>query len=260
MSYIKAVHLYSYDDTTQSSSSRFRFCIFTPTLTTFLYSSSPGSAVSNMILPITEGMPSSYRNRHDHHVQLQAAGHDLAHPIVIDSDNEDDIGPSAPTARHSPQPHKYTLPRRKKRRTQRSSLSYSPSQNSPDVFYPDLSAKVQRSEDDINATLSQEQLDHQLAQRLQQQEDVSGPTMGQDQTDLAQPTPYVTVATRECLVCGDSSPIAELPKLAECKHLPQTCSTCYAGWIAAQLQESSWREAKCPESRCHVKMTYNEIQ
>jgi hypothetical protein len=176
-------------------------------------------------------MPPSYRNRHHHNAQLRSAGHDPTHPIVIDdSDNEGDKGPSAPTAGNLSQARKrmpsskrgqiHTTTWKSKCQSQESSSFGHPQ----DVYYPDLSAKLPRAENDINTTT------------------------------------VVSVATRQCSVCGDNSPIAELPSLAECKHLPQTCSTCYAGWIKVQLQESSWREARCPESTCHVKMTYSEIQ
>jgi hypothetical protein len=191
----------------------------------------PESAVFNMRLLILGGMPPSYRNRHYHNAQLWSAGHDPTHPILIDdSDNEGDKGPSAPTARNLSQARKCmpsskqgqinTTTWRNKRRSQESS-SFGHSQ---DVYYTDLSGKFPRAENDINTAT------------------------------------VVSVATRQCSVCGDSSPIAELPSLTECKHLPQTCSTCYAGWIKVQLQESSWREARCPESTCHVKMTYRGIQ
>jgi hypothetical protein len=198
----------------------------------------PESAVFGMRLPILWGMPPSYRNRHVHDALLQSAGHDLTHPIVIyDSDNdndnnEGDIRPSArQTRKRTPPPERGQINpaiRRSRRRNQESSsFSHLQSNTSPDVFYPDLSAKLLRAENDINAGI------------------------------VAQ---VVSVATRQCSVCGDSSPIAELPSLADCEHLPQTCSTCYAGWITVQLQESNWREARCPENTCHVKMTYSEIQ
>jgi hypothetical protein len=70
----------------------------------------------------------------------------------------------------------------------------------------------------------------------------------------------VSVANRECLVCGNSTPVTELPSLAGCEHPPQICSTCYSKWITAELQQSNWRESRCPESRCNVELTYNDIQ
>jgi hypothetical protein len=198
----------------------------------------PESALFIMRLPILEGMPPSYRNRQGHNAQLQSAGHDPTHPIVIydsDKDNEGDIGPSAPTARQtrkrtssSKRGQVNTIRRNRRGNQGSSSFSHLQSESPPDVIYPDLSAKLPRAEDDINAaTVAQE---------------------------------VVSVATRECPVCGDSSPIAEWPSLAGCEHPRGTCSACYAIWITAQLQESSWTEARCPESTCHVKMTYDEIQ
>jgi hypothetical protein len=70
----------------------------------------------------------------------------------------------------------------------------------------------------------------------------------------------VVVATRACVVCDDIHQIAGLPSLASCDHLPQTCATCYSGWVASQLEGSGWREAKCPEDQCRTKLTYHEIQ
>jgi hypothetical protein len=98
------------------------------------------------------------------------------------------------------------------------------------------------SSDEFGST--QIDLDATLAQLLQEEEQFQ----------------QLAVKTRDCVVCGDSHPINELPSLAECTHFPQTCATCYGGWIATQLQGSSWREAKCPESECKVKLTYYEIQ
>lgn len=197
----------------------------------------PESAVFNMLLPILVGMPPSYRKRLDPDAQLQLAGRDPAHPIVIDdSHDEGDIGLLASTARNISQARNHTpsLKRRqintttRKRRSRESgSFNHSQSESSLDVYYPDLSAKLPRVVNNINAPVAQE---------------------------------VASVAIRQCLVCSDSFPIVELPMLAECEHLPHTCSTCYAGWIAAQLQGSSWTEARCPESTCHIKMTYREIQ
>ena len=116
------------------------------------------------------------------------------------------------------------------------------------VDYPEL---MDLEDDDWNWSSSDElhpnqtNLDATLAQLLQEEEESNG---------------QVVAATRDCAVCGDSYPISELPSLADCEHSPQTCATCYAGWVTAQLQGSSWREAKCPESECKVKLTYYEVQ
>ena len=88
--------------------------------------------------------------------------------------------------------------------------------------------------------------DARLARRLQEIEDEQG------QGRL--------VANRDCAVCGDSSPIADFPSLANCTHRPETCAGCYEAWITTQLQDSSWREAKCPVSKCGTTLTYHEIQ
>lgn len=66
--------------------------------------------------------------------------------------------------------------------------------------------------------------------------------------------------TRDCVVCAKEFPVAELPSLVACVHLPQTCATCYSTWVATQLQYNGWREAKCPEEECRTQLTYFEIQ
>ena len=68
------------------------------------------------------------------------------------------------------------------------------------------------------------------------------------------------VGSRECVVCGESILIMDLPSLAHCTHPPETCTDCYAEWITAQLRDSSWREAKCPGNECNIKLEYFEIQ
>lgn len=84
-----------------------------------------------------------------------------------------------------------------------------------------------------------------LAHRLQKDEDRAEQT---------------TIRARECAVCGDEYPVNTLPSLSACTHPPQTCGTCYAGWVTAQLQQSGWREAKCPESKCQTRLEYHDIQ
>ncbi|KAH7078787.1 hypothetical protein BKA63DRAFT_409323 [Paraphoma chrysanthemicola] len=81
--------------------------------------------------------------------------------------------------------------------------------------------------------------------------------MLQDEENLKQSAIH---GTRECAVCGEQQPISELPSLADCEHAPQTCAECYADWVTAQLEESSWKEAKCPVSKCKTTLTYHEIQ
>ncbi|KAH7406212.1 hypothetical protein DE146DRAFT_630880 [Phaeosphaeria sp. MPI-PUGE-AT-0046c] len=66
--------------------------------------------------------------------------------------------------------------------------------------------------------------------------------------------------TCKCAVCGEESHIYVLPSLADCDHDPQTCGSCCARWVAAQLQESGWREAKCPESKCQARLGYHDVQ
>jgi hypothetical protein len=268
-----------------------------------------------MLLQVLEREPSSCRAHHDHDAQLQSAGHDPTRPIVIDSDNESDVGS---TIRHQSQARKRTLPSqndqiksttRRNTRRSRGPTGSSPSQcqTSPGVFYPDLPTMIPRAGrgiiDDTNTAPSQEHLDRQLAQRLQDEEylqilpkpapvqvttklgrekehrhssiqklplglapDNSG-SRNRRHGNIAQSISYATwaqpevsVATRLCDVCADRHPVTELPFLAECKHQPQTCSSCYTKWIARQLESNGWRGARCPESECNIKLTYNEIR
>ncbi|KAH3949154.1 hypothetical protein HBI24_014500 [Parastagonospora nodorum] len=71
---------------------------------------------------------------------------------------------------------------------------------------------------------------------------------------------HVVVRRRDCIVCGDSILINEFPSLAKCEHIPQTCAVCYSTWIARQLEDSGWKEARCPENKCKTKLEYYEIQ
>ena len=75
-----------------------------------------------------------------------------------------------------------------------------------------------------------------------------------------EPKQKVPKRSRDCVVCGDGVQIVDLPWLASCDHQPETCTDCYAGWISAQLQDSSWREVTCPGNGCKVKLSYHEIQ
>jgi hypothetical protein len=71
---------------------------------------------------------------------------------------------------------------------------------------------------------------------------------------------HAMVRRRDCIVCGDSILINDFPLLAKCEHTPQTCAVCYSTWIAKQLEDSGWKEARCPENRCKTKLEYYEIQ
>ena len=65
---------------------------------------------------------------------------------------------------------------------------------------------------------------------------------------------------RDCAVCGDSIHRADYPSLAYCTHEPETCAECYAGWIASEIKDGSWREIKCPGNKCKVVLENHEIQ
>jgi hypothetical protein len=66
--------------------------------------------------------------------------------------------------------------------------------------------------------------------------------------------------TRDCAVCGEATPIIELPSLSSCSHEAQTCSNCYATWISSRLEESGWQEVKCPGTTCRINLTHEEIK
>jgi hypothetical protein len=302
-------------------------------------------AIFNMLSPVMEEVPSSYWISPYYVTRLRSVGHDPTRPIVIDSSDEEiNIGPSAPAPRHRSQLRKHRLtpekdrikPTTGKNRRQcgrPSSSSHSQCQNSQNVLYPDLAAKIPQAKrdpfNDIGTLHLHEHLDRQPAQRLQQEEEEKhhqvlpqsapleverglSPNSGRrkrqrrrsssrnvtsvqqgtrdkpielasdhldslsgherlikarDHRGLAQlvscatwARKEVSVANRECTVCDNSSPVTKFPLLADCKHPPQTCSTCYAKWITMQLKSSSWMDVRCPETKCNVKMSYNEIQ
>jgi hypothetical protein len=109
-------------------------------------------------------------------------------------------------------------------------------------------------EDDWGSTDNKVYLHHvdgdaNLAQRLHEEEE-----------EEEERSRQAAKSTRDCVVCGEDQHISELHALADCEHIPQTCGNCYAQWVAAQLEGSGWREAKCPESKCKIKLSYYEIQ
>jgi hypothetical protein len=68
------------------------------------------------------------------------------------------------------------------------------------------------------------------------------------------------IVMRECIVCGDGAPAADLPALMNCSHEPRTCPDCYGGWIASQLEEKGWRRIGCPESGCGQILEHGDVQ
>jgi hypothetical protein len=71
---------------------------------------------------------------------------------------------------------------------------------------------------------------------------------------------YEHPRNRDCVVCGESVHIADLPALFPCDHRPETCAECYSGWITARLQDSNWGEVKCPGDGCKTILSYHDIQ
>jgi E3 ubiquitin-protein ligase RNF14 len=66
--------------------------------------------------------------------------------------------------------------------------------------------------------------------------------------------------TRDCVVCGDPTPIIAFPALPNCEHEPQTCADCYRGWIESELNHKAWNEIKCPEHKCKVILQHSDVQ
>lgn len=64
---------------------------------------------------------------------------------------------------------------------------------------------------------------------------------------------------QDCTVCGEPILLKDFPSLADCTHEPDVCPDCYAGWIATEIVDGSWREVKCPASECKVILKHHEI-
>ncbi|ORY19712.1 hypothetical protein BCR34DRAFT_471454 [Clohesyomyces aquaticus] len=95
--------------------------------------------------------------------------------------------------------------------------------------------------------VQQEDTDAQIAQQLHEEE---------EERVRRERSP----STRDCVVCGDSTPVPEFPALVECNHQPEICRDCFKGWIASELESKSWDTIKCPGSKCKVIMQHNHVQ
>ncbi|KAF1995018.1 hypothetical protein P154DRAFT_612278 [Amniculicola lignicola CBS 123094] len=100
---------------------------------------------------------------------------------------------------------------------------------------------------------------------LWQEEVVANPQIDEDyalalqmRTDIQ--LEEIAPATRDCVVCGETIPIPELPALMACIHPPQTCAECFSGWIASELESKGWRDIKCPEANCKETIQHIEVQ
>lgn len=65
---------------------------------------------------------------------------------------------------------------------------------------------------------------------------------------------------RNCVVCGDDTPISELPALLDCNREPRTCSKCYQNWISSEFDSKGWKRIACPEPGCSVLLQHVELQ
>ncbi|KAF2476483.1 uncharacterized protein BDR25DRAFT_252513 [Lindgomyces ingoldianus] len=93
----------------------------------------------------------------------------------------------------------------------------------------------------------QEDTDAQIARQLQQEE---------EERRQRETSP----SSRDCVVCGENTPIPEFPALAECAHEPDICVDCFKGWIASELNTKSWSEIKCPGDGCRVILKHHHVQ
>lgn len=74
------------------------------------------------------------------------------------------------------------------------------------------------------------------------------------------PSPELSIRYRDCAVCGDATPIADLPALANCEHEPETCAACFAAWIESELDKKGWRTIKCPGSECRILLAHHDVR
>jgi hypothetical protein len=218
------------------------------------------------IMLLSKEVPTSHGNSRDHGVRLQSAGHNPTRPIMINDDDNSgsNIEPPAPPVRYTSQVQKSMA------LLERDRMNLTSHQTSPMRTQDIRSQNMSRARfiDSEDSEALQERLGSRLGQQRKKIAHVrprfahkgtrENPIDVELVSNVRAKKPIVEIP--ECSVCGDSCPGAELPSLAGCEHPPQTCSTCYTAWLAVQLRGSSWREAKCPVSKCKVKLTYQEIQ
>lgn len=68
------------------------------------------------------------------------------------------------------------------------------------------------------------------------------------------------INTAQCTTCSVEESSDSFPSLEGCQHPPHTCGTCYARWVTAQLEQTRWTDAKCPERNCRTRLEYHNIQ
>jgi hypothetical protein len=147
-----------------------------------------------------------------------------------------------------------------------------------DLFTTAINKKQNDSSDSIqlavrNHDTDSEEQDKQLAIQLQTACNISQFTGAQQsqkqlasdlvlalqiQYDLDGQEP--DAVTRDCIVCGEETPIPNLPVLLNCTHIPQTCADCFATWIASELESKGWKYITCPESGCKERLQHTEVQ
>lgn len=98
------------------------------------------------------------------------------------------------------------------------------------------------------ASLQQVDEDMRIAIRIQEEEEA--------EVRRANAAPR----TRECVVCGEATPIPDFPSLMNCAHEPQVCGDCYKTWISTQLDNKSWKEIGCPDSGCKELLGHADVQ
>lgn len=64
----------------------------------------------------------------------------------------------------------------------------------------------------------------------------------------------------ECSVCGEVASRVELSRLLACKHDPDVCKECFAGWLESQLGSTSWEKVQCPSNGCDQPITHEDVK
>ena len=68
------------------------------------------------------------------------------------------------------------------------------------------------------------------------------------------------IARHDCAVCGESTPMADMPSLINCAHKSQICAACFALWIESELTGKGWKNITCPHANCPVLLLHQEVQ
>lgn len=64
----------------------------------------------------------------------------------------------------------------------------------------------------------------------------------------------------ECSVCGESISNINFIDPAACKHDPDVCNECFVGWVASQLDNTSWEKVQCPSNGCEQLIMHDDVK